>query len=111
MNNQLLRHLGYGEFPDAVTDAELCRVMAAKYKNSIPGALRHFARARAATVRSPSLKSALVKMGGSIYPETGIATLRACRDKMHATAVRELRAQGVTPDEYIRAAEEQHGTV
>ena len=74
----------YGEFPETILHAELCRVDGRSIKQS----LKAFALARIEKVESRPLKGALEQMASSMFPETEIARIRSCVGRMESALVK-----------------------
>lgn len=83
----------YAEFPDTVLHARLCIAFAKRDGRSVPQALRAFAAARLVVVESAPLRTTLLNMSRSPFPETDVARVRLCVEKMMKHATKEMRRQ------------------
>lgn len=80
----------YTEFPETLLHAELTRAFARIEGRSVKQALKAFAIARRAVVKSDALKGALRQMEVSMFPETEITRIRACIGRMETALVKNL---------------------
>ncbi|NUL36607.1 hypothetical protein [Kosakonia sacchari] len=90
MNTREIIDQHYGEFPETLLHAELCRACARSDGRSVKQALKGFAVARREVVKSDALKGALRQMEKSMFPETEITRIRACIGRMETALVKNL---------------------
>lgn len=89
---QLILESNYAEFPETLTTLELSRALAKIDNRSIPASIRATASVVAAKIRNRHLKSTLLEMASSKFPETHIVRIRECLKKMESRLEKELRS-------------------